>query len=109
MNLYITREDKGGPYEGLHIVTKTLKQATAKWMVLSTRWDSVFIELDDSIPLQLLSFLSVMCSDIKVKVKEDCSSKELELLCELFPEKKGLMLKYHNNALLEKIKDKIWK
>lgn len=67
--------------------------STTHMFIASNTWDKCIVEIDDSIPLNSLKFISGVCSDIQVILPEKINDHCMKLLTELFPKLSGTIRK----------------
>lgn len=92
MKLLISKEfDKEMVDDTCKLSTSMLSVKSTHLFIASNSWDSMIIELDDSIPEGILRRLNTVCKDIKVKVPTKITDTTLRLLTELYPEKSGAL------------------
>lgn len=61
--------------------------------IASHSWESIELELDDSIPDNILGNMRLVCNpeNIKVILPEDITDKTVRLLIDLYPDKAGVI------------------
>ena len=92
MVLYIAKDYDPSFNDELYTLrTSMLQLKSTHLFINSNAWDSIMIDLDDSIPEGCLCNLSLICSNIKVNLPETVTDVTLRLLCELFPTKAGAL------------------
>ena len=93
MNLYITR-DYSKPFSADDFCIKAalLNDNGTHLFIASNKWDTIYVDLCEELPVGKLEFLPMVCSNIKV---HKCSfmSKFIDQLIELFPDKSGSLRK----------------
>lgn len=92
MRLLISKEfDKSMEDNTCKLATYMLSVKATHMFIASNVWESIRIELDDSIPLGVLRRINDVCKDIKVTVPIPVTETTLKLLTELYPEKSGAL------------------
>lgn len=86
------------PSEGITLNTvkldvKQLKNTATHLYIASNRWDSIYIELDEDIPCNMLKYISKQADTVEVSYPNNISDHVLKLLCEVYPEKSGAIRK----------------
>jgi hypothetical protein len=92
MKLNITKQyNKGFVEDTCNLATAMLSMKSTHLFIASNAWESVYIELDDSIPEGYLKCLHVVTKNVKVKLPESVTENTLRQLTELYPEKSGAL------------------
>ena len=108
MNLNITRVYNKQFRENLYsLSTDMLKMKSTHLFIASNAWESVYIELDDSIPEGYLRNLHTVCDNITVNLPDVVTDKTLGLLIELYPDKSGALRRaYMQGTKIEEVLEK---
>lgn len=92
MRLNITRVYNTGFTENqCNLATAMLSMKSTHLFIASNVWESIFIELEDSIPDGYLGNLNMICNNIKVNLPDKVTDKTVHLLTELYPDKAGAL------------------
>lgn len=92
MKLLISKEfDKSLTDGTCKLATHMLSVKATHMFIASNVWESIRIEIDDSIPQGVLRRINSICDDIKVSVPVGITETTLKLLTELYPEKSGAL------------------
>ena len=70
-----------------------LQYKAAHLFIASNSWEEALIEVCSAIPKGSLTWLSMVCKNIKVRVPDEVDAHILGLLIELYPDKAGLLRK----------------
>ncbi len=90
MRLYVTRKFiKDFHEDSYYIGTSFLKAKATHFFIASNHWESIYIEIEDTIPEGYLRSLHLVCNNIKVNLPEVITDKTVQLLAELYPDKSG--------------------
>ena len=92
MKLNITRQyNKGFVEDTCNLGTAMLSMKSTHLFIASYAWESIYIELEDTIPEGYLKGFNMLSKDIKVNLPETITDKTLHLLTELYPDKAGAL------------------
>ena len=95
MILLISNEyDKSFEENTFKLGTYMLKIKATHLFIASHMWDKIHLELNDDIPEGYLKSLTMVCKDIRVKLPDDITSKTLQHLTDIYPDKAGLLRRY---------------
>lgn len=90
MRLFVTRDFHREFHEdSYYIGTFFLKAKSTHFFIASNKWESIYIELEDSIPEGYLKSLHLVCPKITVNLPDKITDVTVRLLAELYPEKSG--------------------
>lgn len=90
MKLFVTRDfHKEFHDDSYFISTYFLKAKATHFFIASNKWESIYIEIEDSIPEGYLKSLHLVCPKITVNLPETVTDTTVRLLAELYPEKSG--------------------
>ena len=90
MRLEIDRQYHPGFFEDCCKLSITmLRMKSTHLFIASNSWDSVRIELEDSIPEGCLHFIGALCEDVKVDLPTQVTDITILRLAELFPKLSG--------------------
>ncbi len=73
------------------LATYMLNMKSTHLFIAANSWDSISIDLLDSIPEGTLRFFHMVTENIKVSLPSDITEKTLRLLTELYPDKAGAL------------------
>lgn len=85
MNLYVSKQIQDGVTIHPDFVSLWLFKAA----VINEEWDSLFIELSNDMPRNVLKQISGKFNHIAVQLPEDITHYTVNLLCELYPSKES--------------------
>ena len=71
--------------------TSMLELKSTHLFIAANTWESISIDLDDSIPEGCLCNMNLVCPSIYVRLPDEITDKTLRLLCELYPDKSGAL------------------
>lgn len=74
---------------------KQLQNTATHLYIASNHWDNMYIELDEDIPCDVLKYVCRQSDKVEVSYPSNISEHVLKLLCEVYPEKSGLIRKYY--------------
>lgn len=103
MKLHIeSTYNSGFDEDTYHLSTSMLKSQATHLFIASNLWESIQVDLDETIPDGYLSNLNMVCSDIRVKLPKDITESTLRALIDLYPDKRGkLRMTYLSGKSLE--------
>ena len=95
MILKIVKDFTGHEIDGdvMSISPEYLEHKAVHLYIASQRWEKVYCELDDSIPLGCLKCIASKAASIEVKLPNEQTKTTMRLLIELYPDKAGLLRK----------------
>lgn len=94
MILNITKVYNQGFVENTcNLATHMLAMKSTHLFIASNAWESIYLEIDDSIPEGYLKSFNLVTKNIKVKLPDNLTDKTLRLLTELYPDKAGSLRK----------------
>lgn len=70
-----------------------LRMTATHLFLASNIWDDMYIELSEDIPLNMLKYMSKQAKQIRVSLPAETTEHILKLMCELYPEKAGVLRK----------------
>lgn len=92
MKLNITRQyNKGFVEDTCNLGTSMLNMKATHLFIASNAWESIYVELEDTIPEGYLCCFGMVTQNISVNLPETVTEKTLHLLTELYPEKAGAL------------------
>ena len=93
MNLYISNVKRESGADALYLEISVLRQTSAHFFLASQAWDTLYLELDDTIPEMCLCFLKDKVKEVRVKLPKEITPHTVKLLAELFPALEGKLRK----------------
>lgn len=92
MNLIIGKTNQD-VVNRFHVPIEWLGDKSVHLFIASSMWDTLYVDVTDDIPCDVLKYVVTRCRDIKVVLPEDLTEHSVELLCELYPDKSGSIRK----------------
>lgn len=90
MKLRISEKFSAEHNDGVYsLSTDMLRMKSTHLFIASHAWDSIELDINDTIPAGYLRSLNLVSKDIKIRVPETVTDKTLGLLTELYPDKAG--------------------
>ncbi len=105
MNLAIEKEfDKSFDETTMHLSVSMLNMKSTHLYIASNKWETVTIDIEDSIPERSLMHIPTVADHIQVRLPEKITQTTLRLLTELFPDKAGALRKrYMTDGLIGEV------
>lgn len=72
-----------------HLKTSMLQMKATHLFIASNVWESIVLDIEDTIPEGCLRSLNLVSDNIKVRLPEDVTEKTIHLLTELYPSLSG--------------------
>lgn len=70
-----------------------LQDKAVHLFIASNEWELLDIKLTDDIPQDTLKYVITKCKDVKVRKCSTINKHTMHLLCELYPDKAGIIRK----------------
>lgn len=67
--------------------------------IASNKWDKVYIEVSDEIPLGSLRFINTVTQTIEVNIPDVTTETTMRILTEIYPEKSGKLRRHQMQGL----------